>query len=66
MGDRANVVKSTDIIVNSREMVAFLRDVAGSISMEKGISPDGFEGLARILKHVEEELLQAIDLLQAH
>ncbi len=56
--------KSRDIIGNSREVLAFLRDVAGAHGINEEMSVEGQEGLARILGWVNEELGQAIDLLE--
>lgn len=66
MAERSKEIEALDIIGNSREVVAFLRDVAGCPLMQKEMSRDGFEGLSRVLEHVNLELLQAVDLLQTH
>jgi hypothetical protein len=58
-----NVIQSRDIIYNSMEVVSFLRDVTGIRGMHEGLSSAGMEGLSRILGQVNEELVQAVDLL---
>lgn len=58
-----NVIQSRDIIHNSREVVSFLRDVTGIRGMHEDLSGEGMEGLSRILGWVNEELVQAVDLL---
>jgi len=67
MGQEAmqrNVIRSRDIIGNTREVVAFLRDVAGAHGIGEDMSVEGQEGLSRILGWVNEELAQAVDLLE--
>ena len=59
-----NVFRSRDIIGNSREVVAFLRDVTGARGIREELTGDGLEGFSRILDWVNEELAQAIDLLE--
>lgn len=66
MAERNKVIMAVDIIGNQREIVAFLRDVTGSPAMKEDVTPDGFEGLSRILELVNEGLMQASNLLQAH
>lgn len=62
MAERNKVIMAADIIGNQREIVIFLRDVAGAT---EDITPEGFEGLSQILEHVNEGLMQAFNLLQA-
>lgn len=64
MDERSKVIEALDIIGSSREVVVFLRDVGGCHSIREEISPVGFEGLSRILEHVNIELIRAVDLLQ--
>lgn len=66
MAERNKATMAVDIIGNQREIVAFLRDVTGSRSLYEEVSPAGFEGLSRILDHVDQELLQATTLIQSH
>ncbi|MGD9948644.1 MAG: hypothetical protein AB7U29_09220 [Desulfobulbus sp.] len=65
MAEQDKGVTALDIIGNSRDVIAFLRDVTGMCSQQDHLTPDGFEGLSRILAQVNEELLQASNLLQA-
>ncbi|WP_448874405.1 hypothetical protein [Desulfobulbus propionicus] len=67
MGQEAmqrNVIRSRDIIGSTREVVAFLRDVAGARGIREELTGEGLEGLSRILGWVNEELAQAVDLLE--
>jgi hypothetical protein len=65
MDERDNSVTALDIIGDSRDVIAFLRDVASMCSMQDQLTPDGFEGLSRILRQVNEDLIQASNLLEA-
>ncbi|MDD2467378.1 MAG: hypothetical protein PHI97_25620 [Desulfobulbus sp.] len=65
MDERDKGIMALDIIGNSRDVIAFIRDVASCPSIREELKPDGFEGLTRILDQVKDELLQASNLLQA-
>lgn len=65
MAELNKVTRAVDIIGNQREIVAFLRDVIGSPAIKDEVTPDGFEGLSRILGQVNDDLMQASKLLQA-
>lgn len=65
MSEPDNNVMVIDIIDNSKNVVAFLRDVAGCSAVQEYLTPDGFEGFSYILGKLNNELMHASDMLQA-
>ncbi|MDD2468441.1 MAG: hypothetical protein PHI97_31050 [Desulfobulbus sp.] len=66
MKDQKEVYKSRDIILNSKAVVSFLRDMACSQHFKDELTDDGREGLAHILGLVNEDLGQAVGMLESH
>jgi len=66
MTDQKEVYKSRDIILNSKAVLSFLRDMAGSLDFKNELTDDGREGLAHILGLVNEDLGQAASMLESH
>ena len=59
-----STVKSRDILGNCSAVICFLRDVTSSRDFKDELSDPGQEGLAHVLDFVNDELLNAVNILE--